>query len=126
MSDHPPSQGAIYVVDDDAAVLHALKFSLGIEGFDVAVFPSAGELLAHGGAGEVDCLILDYRLPDMTGLDLAHLLRDRGVTTPMILITSNPGTDLLRRASAAGVQVVEKPLIGSTLTTAVRDSLAAA
>ena len=68
------------------------------------------------------CLVLDYNLPGIDGLDLLERLRAAEVTLPAILITTNPRKALRARAALAGVQIVEKPL----LTDALRDSVNAA
>jgi FixJ family two-component response regulator len=109
----------VVIVDDDPAVLNSLAFSLGVDGFAVALFHDGSELL-RGPSPDCACIVLDYRLPDMNGLDLADRLRARGVDAPMILITSDPAPRVLRRASAAGVRVIEKPLVDGDLQDAIR------
>ena len=69
--------------------------------------------------------MIDYNLTDGNGLQLLAALRQRGVTMPAILITSNPGPHLRVRAAAASVPIVEKPLIGNTLVDAIRKAFAA-
>jgi len=111
---------AVYLVDDDRAVLNALQFSLGIDGYDVAAYSSGTDFLtAVDGLGG-GCLVVDYHLSDMTGLDLTRWLRARGVKAPVILITGNREPAVLRGASAAGVCVIEKPLIDAALRDAIR------
>lgn len=109
----------IRIVDDDAAVLGSLRFSLEIEGYDVEAFSSADEFLAampKAGA----CLLIDQNLPGMTGLDLLDEIRRRGGSSPAVLITSRASAAILRRAAAAGALIVEKPLLGNTLIDAIR------
>jgi FixJ family two-component response regulator len=115
----------VLVVDDDPAVRNSLKFSLEIEGYSVGVFSSAKEILALRELPEHGCLLIDYGLPDMTGLDLLERLRKRGVGLPAILITSNPGPILRYRAGEVGVSIVEKPLLGNGLTEAIRNAFSA-
>jgi FixJ family two-component response regulator len=121
---HPGSAGRspVFVVDDDPAVRSSLKFSLELEGFLVRAYARPGELLDAGDLRKAGCLVLDYNLPEMTGLDLLQRLRDRHVAAPAILITSHPNRMLRDRAAAAGVPIVEKPLFGSALTDRVRDA----
>src|SRR4051794_32496211 len=97
----------VIIVDDDSAVLSSLAFSLGVDGFAVAVFHDGDELLRQPQPA-CDCVVLDYRLPDMNGMDLAERLRARGVAAPIILITSNPAAAVRHRATAAGMKVIEK------------------
>ncbi len=117
-----PGRRPVFVVDDDPAVLQSLAFSLGTEGYDVSIYRNAKALLGVDALPARGCLIIDYILPDMDGLELARRLRARGIGLPVILITTNPGRTLLRRASAAGIRVVEKPLLSDTLSEAVSAS----
>ena len=109
----------VLVVDDDPAVLHSLKFALELEGYSVFVYRDAAEVLATATFPAKGCLVIDYRLPDMNGVDMLAKLRARGVTTPAVLITSAPGEALVRRAAEADVPIVEKPLLGNTLNRAL-------
>jgi len=115
----------VLVIDDDAAVLASLKFALEIEGFAVEVFRSAEELLDRPLPDASACLVVDYRLPAMDGVDLVSTLRGRGVEVPAILITTNPSAKLRHRADEAGLAIVEKPLLGNTLAEAIRSALGA-
>ena len=74
----------IYIVDDDSDVLGSLQFLLETDGFDVRTFRSAAALLNRKIAGKVDCFVLDYKMPAMSGIDLAKRLRNRHVGTPII------------------------------------------
>ncbi len=114
----------VFVVDDDAAVLNSLKFSLDVDGYDVAGYRDAAGLLAVARDIRDGCVVIDYRLPDMNGLDLATQLRERGATGPFIMITTNPSADLLRQAAAKGIEVVEKPLTTGILRSAIHTALA--
>jgi FixJ family two-component response regulator len=109
----------VFVVDDDPAVLHSLKFALELEGYSVSVYHDAAEVLARTAFPDRGCLIVDYKLPDMNGLDMLAKLRARGTTTPAVLITSAPGEALVRRAAEANVRIIEKPLLGNTLNKAL-------
>src|SRR6185369_14604358 len=87
---------AVYLVDDDPAVLNALQFALDVDGYDVAVYSSAAEFLQALDDLADGCLVVDYHLPDMTGLELTGIVRARGVKSPVILITSNREGNVLR------------------------------
>lgn len=113
----------ILLVDDDAAVRESLKFTLELEGFSVEAFASAEALTAFGGPEEPACFILDYRLPGVDGLSLLRALRSLGVAAPAIVITSNPSRDMRARAAALDTVLIEKPLLGDELVSAVRASL---
>jgi FixJ family two-component response regulator len=105
----------IVVVDDDAAVRKSLKFSLEVEGFVVHTYERAEELLSETVFPACRCLVIDQKLPGLSGVDLISELREREVLVPAILITTHPSSALRMRAANAGVAIVEKPLLGSTL-----------
>ena len=120
-STSPPHE-MVLVVDDDPALLSALKFSLEVEGFAVRVFLS-GEDLLDGPVPEAACLVIDYRLPAMDGLALVAELRLRRVNAPAILMTTNPTSAVQRQAIIAGLAIVEKPLLGNALAEAIRQAI---
>jgi two-component system, LuxR family, response regulator FixJ len=101
-----PANPTIYVVDDDADVLRSLRFLLEADGFDVRTFRNASALLDAARSTGVDCFVIDYKMPDMNGIDLARRLRHR---------------DMAARAAAAGVHdVLLKPLLDESLVTRIR------
>jgi FixJ family two-component response regulator len=113
----------VLVVDDDPAVRVSLKFSLQIEGFAVRVYASGQELLADPDLPAHGCLVIDQRMPDLTGLDVVARLRDRRVALPAILITTDPNQALRSRAADAGIAVIEKPLLSDALLNGIRDAI---
>ena len=116
----------VLIVDDDAAVRNSLRFSLQVEGFAVDDYRDGNDLLSKAELPRGDCLVLDYHLPDMTGLDVLGQLRERHMSVPAILITSHPSQKLRERAAVAGARVVEKPLFGDALIESIRAALAEA
>lgn len=118
------SQSLIFVVDDDPAVRAALAFALELEGFDVEAFASGEALLLAHLPRDHACLVLDERLPGASGLETLRQLRSRGVNLPAIFITSHPNPHFRRQAAAAGVPILEKPLLGDGLMTSIREALA--
>jgi two-component system, LuxR family, response regulator FixJ len=112
----------IFVVDDDSAVRNSLRFTLEVEGFEVRAYSSAHELLNEDCLPSSGCLVTDYHMPAMNGLELVAQLRDRRVSIPAVLITSLPNENLRKRATAAGISIVEKPVLGSRLLDAIRDA----
>lgn len=114
---------AVILVDDDPAVAHAIHFSFDLEGLDVRSFRDGESLLAADDLPGSGCLILDHNLPGMDGLALLERLRAAGVELPAILITTNPRAALRNRAAAAGVPIIEKPLLTDALLTTVRKAL---
>src|SRR5690348_12905306 len=107
----------ILVADDDPAVRDALGFSLRLEGFDVRVCRDGKELLGHPALNECDCIILDYKMPGLSGLDVLRQLHLKDVRAPVILVTGPLTEGLRRQALMAGARrVLEKPLLGGMLT----------
>jgi len=117
----------VLVVDDDAAVLGALKFSLEAEGLKVRDYRGAVPLLADLNMPPFGCLVVDYRMPIMDGLELIEVLRGRGITAPAIMITGRTNKELAAQAAKLGVRLVlEKPLADGALIAAIRTALASA
>jgi FixJ family two-component response regulator len=112
----------ILIVEDDAALLASLAWSFEVEGFRVRPYQDSESLLAEDALPERGCMIIDYRLPALNGLELVGRLRDRGCLLPALLITT-PAPGVVREARAAGIPLVEKPLVGGTLLTEVRSLL---
>jgi FixJ family two-component response regulator len=113
------------LVDDDDALRHALTFSFETAGIGVEAFALGEAALAARNRSKWRCLVADYRLPGISGLELLERLRLAGVNPPTILITSNPSRELKFRSSVAGVEIVEKPLLGDQLLQSVLNLLKA-
>lgn len=114
----------ILIVDDDADVLGSLRFALEVEGYRVRTYASGDAILSDDALPRVGCLVVDFHIPGGDGLVVIDRLRAREVDMPAILITSAPPAALVRRAAAAGVAIVEKPLLGATLSDGIRRALA--
>ena len=115
-----PNRSTVVIVDDDAAVRAALSFALEADGYQVRAFETAAAAFAAADLGEADCLVIDQNLPDEAGIDLLARLRARGERTPAVMITTNPGRNLVSRALALGAPLVEKPLLGDQLFACIR------
>jgi FixJ family two-component response regulator len=112
------------VVDDDFGVLNSLRFVLETDGFDVGAFKSGSALLDAVDSSGADCFVIDYKMPNMSGIDLAKRLRNRGIDTPIILITGYPDDDILAKATAAGIHhVLLKPHVEESLVSHVRGAI---
>jgi FixJ family two-component response regulator len=118
------AKSMIYVVDDDADVLGSLRFLLETDGFNVRTFRSGASLLNAVRSTGVDCFVIDYKMPEMNGIDLVRRLRNRDIAAPVILITGYPDENIAARAEAAGVRhVLLKPLLDESLVTRIRGAI---
>ena len=116
--------GPVIVVDDDAAVRQSLKFALELEGMNVRLYESGDELLADPELPTHGCLVVDYYMPAMNGVELMDKLHGRLVKLPAILITARATDDMRQRARNSGFsQVIEKPLEDGTLLDSIRGAL---
>ena len=121
------SRASLVLVDDDAAVRGALKVASELEGFEVRDYDGPVALLADRNVPPPGCLVVDYHMPVMGGLELIAVLRERGMVAPAIVITGRPNKDLEAQAARLGVrQVLEKPLADGALAAAVRSALPSA
>jgi two-component system response regulator FixJ len=119
-----PRKSLIYVVDDDYDVLTSLRFLLETEGFDVCTFRSGSALLGSSTRHGADCLVVDYKMAGIDGLELAQRLRGLDVNTPIVLITGYPDENISAKASSAGVrQVLLKPNLEESLAECVRNAI---
>ncbi|QOG18073.1 MULTISPECIES: response regulator [Bradyrhizobium] len=120
----PSAKPVVYVVDDDAAVLGSLRFLLETDGFDVRTFRNATALLNAASEPGADCYVIDYKMPDINGIELAGRLRQFDEGTPVILITGYPDGNISARAAAAGVKdVILKPLLDENLVKRIRGAI---
>ncbi len=123
----PMIPGLVIVVDDDEAVRQSLKFALELEGLSVRLYEDGDHLLADGDLPSNACLVVDYQMPSMDGVDLVRRLRGRQVDLPAILITAKAAPGLGERALRSGFQqVLEKPLEDGPLLEGIRGALATA
>jgi two-component system response regulator FixJ len=87
----------VIVIASDLAVRHALKFWLEIEGLTVRSYVSGAEFLAAGELSRCDCLVVDEKSPETSGLQLIAHLRDRNFCAPAILVTGQQPSPSLRK-----------------------------
>jgi FixJ family two-component response regulator len=122
-----PEWPTVYFVDDDDAVRDSVRLLLETNGQRVRTFAKAADLLSALPAALVGCLVLDYQMPGMNGLELIAALRARNVTLPVILITGVCDPRIRRRAEQAGVsKFLEKPFADGALLKAIRDAMGSA
>jgi two-component system response regulator FixJ len=112
----------IAVIDDDTAVCDSTCFLLEANNLDLLTYLSGADFLREN--PDVDCVIVDYQMPGLNGLDFTSELRQRGSTVPVIMITATSDPTVDRRAAQLGIkQVLRKPLSGQVLLGAIRTEL---
>jgi two-component system, LuxR family, response regulator FixJ len=115
----------VYLVEDDASMRESLVFVLSQAGFHVRAFESPAHLLETYEAEGAGCLVLDFQMPGMTGLQLLKTLQSRGSTHPFVVIT---GHGTIRAAVEAmhlgAVDFIEKPFHHDVLLSRVEQALA--
>ena len=103
-------QGTVFVVDDDEALRRALSLLLDSVGLRSECYPSAIEFLESYDAEKSGCLLLDIRMPSMSGLELQSRLGELRSTLPIIFLTAHADVPLAVRAMQAGAfDFLEKP-----------------
>jgi FixJ family two-component response regulator len=118
-------QPAIVLVEDDDGLRDALAGMLAASGFRVLRFANAEACLAGNPWDQASCLVVDVRLPGMSGLDLVREVRQRGDRMPVIVITADARPPVREAAARAGVTAfLEKPIERQTIVAAVRDAIA--
>lgn len=113
----------IYIVDDDAAVRRALAFALDLEGFAVETYESGEAVLLRALPDAPGCLVIDERLSGVSGMETLRALRARHVALPAILVTSHPKLAFREAAAETGTPILEKPFLGETLVSTIRQLL---
>ena len=116
----------VAVVEDDPGMRAAMQRVLRAEGFEALVFPSAEDFLEAGPLPSLGCLVLDVRLPGLSGPDLHRRLREAGAAPPVIFVTAHD-TDSVRQEVLAldPVAFLKKPFDGDELVDAVGEALSA-
>ena len=114
----------IAIVDDDPAVLRALSRLLRSRAFRVKTYGSGQEFLAALPSGLPECLIVDFQMPEMTGLELQQHLTCNGITVPAILITAQGDAAILSQpARDTFVARLRKPLHDEALFSAINRAI---
>jgi FixJ family two-component response regulator len=120
MSDMP----LISVVDDDQSLRESLEGLLRFLGHEAAVFSSAEGFLSSDALARSRCLILDVRMPGMSGPDLQRELKKRGLNIPIIFITAHGDEEIIARVKADGaVDCLLKPFREESLLKAIDRAL---
>jgi len=115
---------AVFVVDDDPLIRDSLEQLIKSVGLKAYTFSSAQEFLEKDLPDEPGCLILDIRMPRLSGLDLQDELAQKGLTLPVIFITGHGTVPLSVRAMKAGaVDFIQKPFEDQQLLDAIHQAI---
>jgi FixJ family two-component response regulator len=121
MTEAPP---IVYVVDDDPSVRRAIKRLIGSAGLQVELFGSAPEFLCSTRPDALSCLVLDIKLPGISGLDFQRQLAEADIHIPIIFITGRGDIPMSVRAMKAGaVEFLTKPFRDQDLMDAIQLAL---
>ena len=121
------SSATVSVVDDDLSVREALSSLIRSVGFQVQTFSSAVDFLQHPRPASVSCLVLDVRMPGLSGLDLQGEFARSGDPIPIIFITGHGDIPMAVRAIKAGaVEFLAKPFRDDDLLAAIHSAMARA
>lgn len=117
-------QSLVYVVDDDASVRRALQRLIKSVGLDIQAFASAREFLEFERPDRPSCVVLDVRMPRMSGLDMQKALAEGGATIPIVFITGHGDINMAVQAMKDGaVDFLPKPFHDQDLIDAVKRAL---
>lgn len=114
----------VIVVDDDQAVRNALHFTISSAGYNVELHSDAQEFLKAFNPDRPGCLVLDVRMPGMSGLHLQKELAEQDVHLPIIFLTGHGDVSMAVRAMKQGAfQFLEKPFNNTALLNSIRRAL---
>jgi FixJ family two-component response regulator len=120
----PGEEPVVYIVDDDAAVREATRSLLGSVGLRVQCFETAQEFLSSARSDAPACLVLDVRMPGLSGLDLQRELAQTGASIPIIFITGHGDIPMSVRAMKAGAsEFLTKPFRDQELLDAIQQAI---
>ena len=121
---HMQSNPTVFVVDDDPAIRESLRWLIESVGLNVKVFSTAREFLEGYDPSSAGCLVLDVRMPGMSGLDLQNELAARAIHVPIIIITGHAEVPVAVRALKAGaMDFIEKPFSDQLLLDRIRRAI---
>ena len=117
-------ESIVYVIDDDRSVREAIESLIRSVGMTVKTFASAQEFKAVARPNVPSCLVLDVRMPGLSGLDLQRELVDGGMRIPVIFITGHGDIPMSVRAMKAGaVEFLTKPFRDQDLLDAISEAI---
>lgn len=121
----PPSQETVFIVDDDASIREGLVNLLEAVGIPSQQFPSAEDFLRAWDPSHPGCLVLDVRLPGITGVEFQERLRASATDIPIIFMTAHGDIPMVRKVMKAGaIEFLTKPFEKRELLTAIEHAFA--
>jgi two-component system response regulator FixJ len=121
-----PRGRCVYVIDDDKGMLDSTAFLLSALGYDCMGFAEARAFLDAVEALARGCILTDLRMPRMDGFELASALRDRGISWPIFIITSESGNQVEQRAGKLGLAaLLHKPIDADLLAGSLTEAFEA-
>jgi RNA polymerase sigma factor (sigma-70 family) len=118
------SKPNVFVVDDDQAMRNSLKWLIESVGMSVETFSTADEFIRSYYPGRAGCLLLDVRMPGMSGLELQEHFIKHQINIPIIIITGHGDVPMAVRAMKAGaIDFIEKPFNDELLLESIRNAL---
>jgi len=121
MMPKPEPQSVVFVVDDDASMRQAMQRLFRSVGLEVEVFASASEFLQRKPSDVPSCLVLDVRLPGLSGLDFQTELAKAGIQVPIVFMTGHGDIPMTVKAMKAGaIEFLPKPFRDQDMLDAVR------
>ena len=114
----------VFIVDDDQAVRDSLRWLIESVEHKVRTFKNAREFLASSAAHHPGCLVLDVRMPGMSGIELQSTLRHRGIELPIIIVTGHGDVPMAVRTMKAGaLDFIQKPFNDQILLDCIEKAL---
>jgi two-component system response regulator FixJ len=119
-----PTQPTVYIIDDDDSVRCALEMLMGSVGLHAQSYASAPHFLAAYQPTKAGCMLVDVRLPGMSGLELQAHLHDRAIDLPVIMISGHGDvTSAVRAMKAGAVDYIQKPFNSQVLLETVQRAI---
>jgi two-component system, LuxR family, response regulator FixJ len=120
------TESTVFIVDDDKAIRDGIRLLVKSVGLSARSFADAREFLDHYHASEPGCLVLDVRMPGMSGIELHEEMIRRQINLPVIFLTGHGDLPMGVRAMKAGAaDFIEKPPSGQSLLAAIQTAIAA-
>jgi FixJ family two-component response regulator len=118
------TDATVFVIDDDQSIREAIRSLIRSVGIRVETFASAQEFMASKRPDAPSCLVLDVRMPGLSGLDLQRELSEAGISIPIIFITGHGDIPMSVRAMKAGaVEFLTKPFRDQDLLDAITQAI---